>query len=262
MDRQKILDDGLLTSYLLGTLSDEQHNEVSRILEEDSELQEQFQLLEADFERLAMENAIAPPAAALSGLKKQMEAETERPVIPLSPPNKNFTELRSRLMVAASLAALFALGTFLFYSRWQDSLGELEELQIQTADLQKQINSLEGNLASTSQQVQRLTDPNVMPMVLVGNELSPESRAVAYLNPVSKEVVVNPNGLPKLGPDQTYQMWADVEGVMINMGLVPTDQEWVELAYIDNAESLNITIEPAGGNDHPTVENLISSVLL
>ena len=262
MDRQRILDDGLLTSYLLGTLSAEQHNEVSRILGEDKELQEQYQLLEADFERLAMENAIAPPPAALSGLKNQLESESGSPVIPISSANKNCTILRSRLLVAASLAALFAIGTFWFYSRWQNTLGDLEELRLQTANLQNQMNSLEGNLTLTTQQFQKLTNPDVIPMVLEGNDLLPNSRAVAYMNPVSKEVVVNPIGLPPLGPDQTYQMWADVEGVMINMGLVPTDEAFVELTFIDHAESLNITIEPAGGNDHPTVENLISSVLL
>jgi hypothetical protein len=59
-----------------------------------------------------------------------------------------------------------------------------------------------------------------------------------------------------------YQMWADVDGVMINMGLLPADADLIPVKYIDRAESFNITIEPAGGNDHPTVENLISNVLL
>ncbi|MDX1313906.1 MAG: anti-sigma factor [Eudoraea sp.] len=262
MGRQRIIDEGLLTPYLLGTLDAKQHAEVSSVLEGDKELQEQYRLLEADFERLAMENAIEPPAEILTGLKNQLESEDDSPVIPLSSQNRSITYLRSRLLVAASLAALFALGAFWFYTRWQNTLGDLENLQVQTADLQNRMNSLEGSLTSTTERFQRITNPNVIPKVMEGNELSPESRAVAYLNPVSKEVVVNPKGLVPLEADKTYQMWADVEGVMINMGLVPTDEDWVELTYIDNAESLNITIEPAGGNDHPTVENLISYVVL
>lgn len=262
MDRQKIIEEGLLTPYLLGTLDEKQQAEVRRILAKDKELQEQYRILEADFERLAMENAIDPPPTVLANLKGQLESEQESPVIPLSSRNKNFTQLRARLLVAASLAALFAIGCFWFYSQWQNTLGELEDLQVQTSDLQNRMNSLEGNLTATTERYQRLTNPNVVPKVLEGNELSPNSRAVAYLNPVSKEVVLNAKGLAQLEADKTYQMWADVEGVMINMGLVPTDQDWVELTYIDNAESLNITIEPAGGNDHPTVENLISYVTL
>jgi hypothetical protein len=41
-----------------------------------------------------------------------------------------------------------------------------------------------------------------------------------------------------------------------------TNEELITLKYIDKAESLNITIEPAGGNDHPTVEKLIAYVTL
>jgi anti-sigma-K factor RskA len=59
-------------------------------------------------------------------------------------------------------------------------------------------------------------------------------------------------------------MWSDVNGEMINMGTLGTDNELVSLKYIENAESLNITIEPAGGSgsDHPTVEELVSYVIL
>lgn len=49
---------------------------------------------------------------------------------------------------------------------------------------------------------------------------------------------------------------------MISMGLLPTDKDLVALTYIEKAESLNITIEPKGGNDHPTVERLISNIYL
>ena len=102
----------------------------------------------------------------------------------------------------------------------------------------------------------------LIPLLLKGNQTLPESRAVAYINHETKSILVNSQGLPPLEEDKTYQMWADVDGVMVNMGLLPADTELIPLKYIDRAESLNITIEPAGGNDHPTVENLISNVLL
>ena len=57
-------------------------------------------------------------------------------------------------------------------------------------------------------------------------------------------------------------MWSDVEGEMIDMGLLDSNRNLIELKYIDAAESLNITIEPAGGNDHPTVADLVSYVTL
>ena len=44
--------------------------------------------------------------------------------------------------------------------------------------------------------------------------------------------------------------------------LLDTNTEMLAMTYIDHAESLNITIEPAGGNDHPTVSKLITNIYM
>ena len=74
--------------------------------------------------------------------------------------------------------------------------------------------------------------------------------------------MINTERLPDLDADHDYQMWADVEGEMINMGVISKDKKLMAMNYIDHSESLNITIEPAGGNDHPTVERLVTNVYL
>ena len=90
----------------------------------------------------------------------------------------------------------------------------------------------------------------------------PEAKVVSYVNHKTKSVVINTERLPKLDAEHDYQMWADVEGEMINMGVISKDKNLLAMNYIDHAESLNITIEPAGGNDHPTVSRLVTNVYL
>jgi hypothetical protein len=46
-------------------------------------------------------------------------------------------------------------------------------------------------------------------------------RAVAYVNHKAQSVVVNPQALPTLSEEETYQMWADLDGEMISMGVAP-----------------------------------------
>ena len=82
------------------------------------------------------------------------------------------------------------------------------------------------------------------------------------MNHNDKSVFINTKQLPEIDKDHDYQMWADVDGEMIDMGVITKGQSLMAMNYIENAESLNITIEPAGGNDHPTVERLISNVYL
>ncbi|MEL6917551.1 MAG: anti-sigma factor [Bacteroidota bacterium] len=261
MDRNSIKEDGILEQYLLGELNREQRAEVHSILQEDPELKKHFSTMEADFERLAMENAIAPHPRVKESLEKALaKAETpptqDSKVVPL----KN--NKRSYFYAAASLAAIFLLSSFWLYNQWQSSEENLQVLQNKTSDLQERLVTLEKNYEETNGRYQTINNPNVIPLLLTGNQVLPGSRAVAYVNHRTKQVVLNPQGLPALESDKTYQMWADVDGVMINMGVVPIDEELISLKYIDKAESLNITIEPAGGNDHPTVENLISNVYL
>ncbi|QLG44179.1 anti-sigma factor domain-containing protein [Costertonia aggregata] len=255
MDKNKIIEEGLLQLYLLGELSIEQHSMVENAIENDTELAQLYRALEDNFERMAFENAIEPPSTIKIALKNTLGPN---PNAPQSKPTTKKKVLTARLAVAASLAALFGLSSFWFYTKWQDTEQNLQVLQKETLNLQDRLALIEKDYKSTQNKYNVINNPNVIPLLLKGDQ----SRAVAYVNHTTKEVVLNPQGLPKLESDKTYQMWADVDGEMINMGIVPTDKELVTLRYIDKAESLNITIEPAGGNDHATVENLVSNIIL
>lgn len=251
MDKEYILKEGLLEKFLLDDLTPDEAKAVELAISQDDDLKQQFLQIEADFERMALENAIPPPAHAKERLRNSLEGKTQNESIP-----------KTWLGLAAGLALLFALTTFWMYSKWQSAQSTLDSLQNRTVVMQERLDLLEENYELTNNRLQIINSPNTIPFVLAGNEKAKNSRAVAYVNHNNKLVVVNPRGLPTLPQNQTYQMWGDVDGEMINMGLLPTDKDLVTLKYIDQAESLNITIEPAGGNDHPTVEQLISYVTL
>lgn len=250
MDRKKIIDEGLLEKYLLDELNISDRNLIEHALKNDKELQKKFFQLEEDFEKMAFENAIAPPQRVKNNLKISLE-------------NSKVKKLYSKpLLAAASIALVFLFSAIWMYTKWQNTNTEFKALQNQTTVLQDRLNALEENYILTNTRLKTINGPKTIPLVLYGNELIPDSRAVAYVNHGSKMVVVNAKGLPKLPKDKTYQMWSDVNGEMIDMGLLRTDEELITLKYIEKAESLNITIEPAGGNDHPTVEKLIAYVTL
>ena len=250
MEKKRILEDGLLELYLTGELSEDLKFKVEEALREDADLKAQFDALEADFERMGMEQAINPP----SSVRVKLENVTEKKEV------RRITWLP--LSIAAGLALIFGVSSFWLYGKWQDAENNLNILQSQTSALQQRMDKLESNFQLTSNRLESINNVNVIPLILYGNHKAPNGRAVAYVNHESKLVFVNPKGLPALPNSKTYQMWSDVDGEMIDMGILATDTDLVTLKYIENAESLNITIEPAGGNDHPTVEELVSYVSL
>ena len=61
-DRKTIIESGMLEEYFLGTLPEEQMVALEKMLEEDTVLAEKFSEVEADFEKMALENAVKPPS--------------------------------------------------------------------------------------------------------------------------------------------------------------------------------------------------------
>ncbi len=254
IDKNSIKDTGILEQYLLGELTREQQIEVDNILKKDQGLREYVKKLEDDFEKLAFENAIDPPVHIKRSIIDQIKEDKVIPIIKKAQ--------YPYLAIAASIAFIFMLTSGWLYTQWQESESNFKIVQNETNDLKNRIVTLEENLNETSNWYNAINNPNTIQLVLKGNKISPNSNAITYVNHKDKTVILNPKGLEELNKEKTYQMWADVDGEMIDMGVIPMDKEMVLMKYIENAESINITIEPAGGNDHPTVEQLISNVLL
>jgi len=259
MDKNLIQEEGILVRYLAGELTREERAKVDRMLRQDAKLQQEFSKLEESFEQMAIENAVEPPSHVKGKLLEVLAKNNASTTVV---PWKKGSSRRYQIGIAASLAAVFLLSSAWLYNRWQKSETNLLQTQEQTSALQERVRNLEDRLGTTEKWYNAINQPSVVQLVLEGNQKSPSSKAIAYVNHEDKSVILNRKGLPKLAPDKTYQMWADVDHVMVNMGVIPANVDMVSLEYIENAASLNITIEPAGGNEHPTVEQLISNVLL
>ncbi|NNF82569.1 MAG: anti-sigma factor [Flavobacteriaceae bacterium] len=257
-----IRDNGLLELYLLDELKEDERVAIEAALDSDSDLKEELMKLEADLEGLAFENEVRPDSsvktALLETIASKDEVSDDSRVISLTSSRK----FRISFYVAASIAALLLLNSIWMYNNLRSSQQQLEVLMSETNDLKIQLANIEAEFSETSKWYAMVNDPDVDKHIMVGNRLSPESVAVAYLNEEAQTVVLKTDKLAPLDSEKTYQMWADVEGEMIDMGVIPKGTDMVTLKYIANAESFNITIEPKGGNDHPTVEALITNVIL
>ncbi len=256
-EMKNIRESGLLERYLLGELSPLEERQIQDQLEADSSLMNHFQTLEANFEQIAQENAIQPPAELKDTILKVAtvnEVNTHE--------TNSGSALKSYLAIAASLALLFGVSSFWLYSQINTMEEDLRLVQEEKLQLKSNYERLESDLAETSKWYTLVNHPDTEKFILKGNDQSPNATAISYVNHKSKSVVLNAKGLPTLDNDHDYQLWADVEGVMIDMGVIPKNSEMIAMNYIPNSESLNITIEPAGGNDHPTVERLISNIYL
>ena len=255
MNKKTLLDQGLLEQYLLGELDAATCQQIEQLLASDAELKAHFDALEQDFETLGLENAVAPPPSVKTKLLQDI---SNTKVVKLKPNNTS----KWYLGIAASVTLLLMLGSFWLYNELNDIKQQLQTVETNNTELNTTIKTLNQELETNKALYAAIVHPDTEQYVLNGNTLMPDAKVVSYVNHNTKSVVINTERLPDLDDAHDYQMWADVEGEMINMGVISKDSQLMAMTYINHAESLNITIEPLGGNDHPTVERLVTNVYL
>lgn len=259
MTREYIVKEGLLEAYFLGELPAEQAQQVFEVLESDPELKRQYEDLEKSMERLAFENAATPPSSIKENLLNQIA----------NPGNKSQNEskvitgvfYKRYFAVAASIAVLFMSASLVLWFQLDDAQTNLKFTNLKQEVLLDSINTITQNALKQENLIAYVNDPNTERHLLVGNEKMPEVAVLSYVNHEQQAVLINLHNLPKL-EDKDYQMWADVDGEMIDMGVINTSKQMLTMNYIKDAESINITIEEKGGSDHPDVSQLIGSVAL
>jgi anti-sigma-K factor RskA len=259
MDKKSLLENGLLEQYLLGELNANECDQIEQLIASDGELKAYFDALEKDFETIGLENAITPPPFVKAQLFDNVKSSTHSSkVVQLN----TTTNTKFYLGLAASVAALLLVGSFWMYNQLNTVKKQLQMVQTNNSELNTVIDHLNKELENNNSLYAAIAHPETEKYILKGNDLSPTAKVISYVNHTTKAVIINAERLTDLDEDHDYQMWADVEGQMINMGVISKDKTLMAMAYIDHAESLNITIEPAGGNDHPTVERLVTNVYL
>lgn len=267
MDKNKIINSGLIEQYVLGLTSEKERRMVEECAETYPEVKEEIQALQKALENYARKHAIHPP----QDLKKDIMSRIDRtdPVPPFG--GKQFTApgtgkapSRNSLgfwLAAASVVGLIALCLSL-YNTTNSLRSQISSLQEQLSQSRIELTDCESRYSSMSGQYALLKAPGTQAVFLKGTGKAPQAGALVYYNPQKGSALLQVIELPAPPEGKQYQIWADVEGEMINMGLLALEGKGIqELLYIEKAESFNITLEPAGGSEHPTVELLIANGL-
>ena len=245
---KNFLDTDLLEKYLLGTTSAEEAFQVERYIAMYPEVRKTYDELQENLEAFAKLHALKSPQDLKERILHSIRQE------------KKVKSKFFRYAIAASIAALiFAGSSFFFYNQNKKLENEKTLVTNKIKDLEM---DMKVQLEDLRNQYIVLNNPNTRKYPVMGNKKAKELKAVAYVNPVKKLSYINVRNLPQLPEDQCYQMWAEVNGEMVNLGIIKqfeNKEKLLALPYADNAVSY-ITIEQEGGNTTPTVQNIVANI--
>ncbi|GAL81458.1 anti-sigma factor [Algibacter lectus] len=253
------LNSGLLEKYLIGDTTSVETEKVESFISKYPDVQNAYNSLQHNLEIVVKTNAVEAPKFILDNILDELD---EKPVVKLNAKKKY--KAWYKYTIAASLIAFIFAGTS--YSFYNQNLKLSKENQVvvdEIFDLRSDIEKNNMMLDNVMRQLLKLNNPETEKYIISGNERAKDLKTVAYINPKEKTSMIDVVSLPELPEEQCYQIWADLQGEMVSLGILnETDRKLMNLPYAENALALNITIEPKGGNTVASVENSVAEITL
>ena len=253
------LNSGLLEKYLLGETSTVDTEMVESYISKYPEVQNAYNTLQFNLEVVAKSNAIEAPKSILNNILDELD---EAPVVKMNSTNKYKSWYK--FSIAASIAALIFAGTsYLFYTQNQKLSSENQVVVDEIFDLRGDIEQNNKMLDDVMRQLLKLNNPETEKYIITGNERAKNLKTVAYINPKEKTSMIDVVSLPQLPEEQCYQIWAELQGKMVSLGILnEANRQLRTIPYAENALALNIPIEPKGGNTIASLENTVAEINL
>ena len=256
MDVEKYIASGILEQYVAGTLSEEENLEVQHYALTYPEIQQEIESIERAVLELTQAASPGLSPKSFEAIRNELNE-----VIPFEPDIKRkSTPWTNYLGWAASL--LFAVGLLWMYMENDRLKSKIEVVTEEKTSLEEQILDIRNEKSNTETLLEQLRDQNVAVVALGGQEASPESFAKAYWNKASKKVFIDAQGLPEPPKGFDYQVWSLKLDPLTptSIGLLEdfavNEARVFELENPNESEAFGITLEPQGGSESPTLEQL------
>lgn len=263
MDIRDYISSGILELYACNALPDQERKEVEAMIAQYPELAAELREIELALEGMAERTAATPSAGArsafLNAIEEDMEAEIPRKEASIPGETSGNRKLTIYKWMLAACITLLLVSSFLattYYNRWKNSDARVLSLQQQQNLLASENKVLSSNYESA---LARLRNPSTKIITLAGTESHPDSKAMVYWDQSSGELVLDPLSLPEHDQEHQYQLWAIQGGKPVDAGVfdLSGDTTLLTLKTIPEAEAFAITLEPRGGSETPTMDQMV-----
>ncbi len=256
IDVKAYIESGILELYVAGQLSEKENLEVAAYADQYPEIQ--AEIIEIEKAILALSKEAAPGfQPSFEKASKNLLKDSDKGVVPISRPRYLRTEY---LGWAASF--LLAVGTtyLIYQNRELNSRVQRAESEIQL--MEEQIARAENSLEGAEQLLNTIRDKNVLVVPMGGQDVSPDSYAKVYWDKERSQVYIDAKGLPEPPEGMAYQVWSlkldplTPTSVGLLEDFVQDKNKVFALNNPNESEAFGITLEPEGGSEFPTLEQL------
>ncbi|WP_298518186.1 anti-sigma factor [uncultured Kordia sp.] len=260
MDSKEYIASGILELYVAGALSEQENEQVHAMMQQYPEVKQEVLSIEAAIVGLTAATDHRKTTIPFSSIQEKLQLSEndtkETPVIPIKPKPSLFS------YVGWAAAIVFAAGLVFTMMLKNDVESQIEIVRAEREALKEQIYQANSDLTAANELLNVLRTKDIISVPLGGQAVSPDSYAKVYWDKSANNVYLDLQGLPVPPPGKVYQVWSLKLDPLTptSLGVIEdftTDTDKVfDLQNVNESEAFGITLEPAGGSESPTMEQL------
>lgn len=258
MDIEKYTSSGILELYVYGALSEKESREVSLVLKKYPEVKTEVEEIEKALLNLSAATAPNNAEHLIASIKEKLSKPTAS-TAPVSTPVRTINWITYSGW-AASL--LLLIGLFVFFNRTNELREDLQAVRAKNVQMEEQIANARENAKDAKELLAVIRNRNVQRIPLKGQQVAPEAFASVYWNTEENTAYIDAKDLPEPPRGKVYQVWS-----LTMQPLTPTsiglladfeadDNKVFSLENQNQSEAFGITLEPEGGSESPTMDQL------
>ena len=272
MNISEYIASGILESYVLGAVSDQERREVECLSSIYPELRQELDQLSNALENYALAYSVEPPTSIKENLLKQLDftspVEQDEPEIqdssdtivrPMPVDIPSSPTYRTTWVVAASVGLLVLLFSFYLLSQLRTNQNTLAQSRTSNENLQSELRQLREQETKDQVRLAVLQKAGMRVIQLRGNQNAPNGDLFVYWNTQTRQINVDVKSLPALPADKQYQLWSMVNGKPVDAGVFDAKSLLqVTSRAIGRADAFAVTVEKRGGSPTPNLATLLA----
>ena len=244
MNIQDYISSGIVELYVMGLCSEEEKKELESLRKQYPELENAIADFEKELEEKMQRDILLPSAQTDERIIKSFGEFQETPVVNIKSSKRKITGFN--LLAAASVILVVLCGYFIY------------SLNNKINKLEKQLYGESGGTSPLPlKDYKILLDPAITPVAMLGVGTHAICRCTMFWDKKTGKMYIIIHHLPQSSSSRDYQLWAMVNNQPVSVGILQDEirGRFIEINGVPaDATAFIVTLEKAGGNDLPTVE--------
>jgi anti-sigma-K factor RskA len=245
---ENYISSGIIEQYVMGLCSAEEKNELELLRQKDSALNKAIINFEVELENRMMRNAFLPGVHTDDKILQALESlGTPAPVIAMQTEEKKVKRFSWVKIVAAASVLLFGISAFYNYAQYKENKEQAAQLAAK--------NSLPQSLPLANYSI--LKDPTITPIAMMGVGYHAICRCTMFWDKKTGKAYVMVHHLVPSGENNEYQLWANVNGKQVSVGMINDEirDRFIEVSGMpEDAKEFTVTLEKNGGATVPDTD--------